>query len=321
MRTRSLTVLTAIAAVTMVVAGCDEALIGAKGPAKLTAKPAVIERPLGPQPRLIQQLLDSVSPAGVAAAEGLPTAGFTGVQARIQQATDEAAANGATLSVAILDRRTHELVSNGNSQIVGTASVAKLFIADDLLLAESQGRTTLSPDDRAALDVMLQSSDDGAAEKFWGQGGGDNIITEVAGRYGLGSTTPPSDGRWWNTMSTLPDLIHYYEMLLDGTGGLSPERAKIIVNDLAQSTPNGLDGYPQRFGIPDGLFAEPVAVKQGWMCCIGPAWMHLSTGVIGPDRRYIMVVQSLQPSDDATARQTITNAVKTIFPNGRIGST
>ena len=74
MRTRSLTVLTAIAAVTMVVAGCDEALIGAKGPAKLTARPAVIERPLGPQPRLIQQLLDTVSPAGVAAAEGLPTA-------------------------------------------------------------------------------------------------------------------------------------------------------------------------------------------------------------------------------------------------------
>ncbi|SPM37589.1 hypothetical protein MRAB57_5436 [Mycobacterium rhizamassiliense] len=320
MRTRPLTVLTAIAAVTMVIAGCDEALISGKGPAKLTAKPALVERRLEPQPQFIERLLDTVGPAGVAAAEGLPTAGFSGVQGRIQQATDEAAANGATLSVAILDRKTHELVSNGNSQIIGTASVAKLFIADDLLLAESQGRTTLSPDDRKALDVMLQSSDDGAAERFWDQGGGDSIITEVAGRYGLGATTPPSDGRWWNTMSTLPDLIHYYEMLLDGTGGLSPERAKIIVNDLAQSTPNGLDGYPQRFGIPDGLFAETVAVKQGWMCCIGADWVHLSTGVIGPDRRYIMVVQSLQPSDDATARQTITNAVKTIFPNGRIGT-
>ncbi|BAX91816.1 hypothetical protein [Mycobacterium shigaense] len=320
MRTRSLTVLAAIAAVTMVVAGCDEALVGAKEPAKLTAKRAVVERSLPPQPQLISQLLDSVSPAGVATAEGLPGAGFSGVQARIQQATDEAAANGAALSVAILDRTTHELVTSGNSQIVGTASVAKLFIADDLLLAQSQGRTTLSPDDRQALDVMLRSSDDGAAEKFWGQDGGDNIITQVAGRYGLGSTTPPSDGRWWNTMSTMGDLIHYYEMLLDGTGGLPPELTKVIVNDLAQSTPNGLDGYPQRFGIPDGLFAEPVAVKQGWMCCIGADWMHLSTGVIGPDRRYIMVVQSLQPGDDASARQTITNAVKTIFPNGRIGS-
>ena len=79
-------------------------------------------------------------------------------------------------------------------------------------------------------------------------------------------------------------------MLLDGSGGLPAERAKIIVNDLAQSTPNGIDGYPQRFGIPDGLFAEPVAVKQGWMCCIGSDWMHLSTGVIGADRRYVMVV-------------------------------
>jgi hypothetical protein len=54
------------------------------------------------------------------------------------------------------------------------------------------------------------------------------------------------------------------------------------------------------------------------MCCIGADWMHLSTGVIGSDRRYIMVVQSLQAADEATARDTITRAVKTIFPNGRI---
>jgi hypothetical protein len=30
------------------------------------------------------------------------------------------------------------------------------------------------------------------------------------------------------------------------------------------------------------------------------------------------VVESLQPSDDATARETITQVVKTIFPDGRI---
>jgi hypothetical protein len=46
--------------------------------------------------------------------------------------------------------------------------------------------------------------------------------------------------------------------------------------------------------------------------------MHLSTGVIGADRRYIMVVESLQPADDATARATMTKAVKTLFPSGRI---
>ena len=96
---------------------------------------------------------------------------------------------------------THQLVSNGNTQIIGIASVAKLFIADDLLLHESAGKTALSPDDRQAMDIMLQSSDDGAAEKFWGQDGGNVIVTQVASRYGLTSTTPPSDGRWWNTIS------------------------------------------------------------------------------------------------------------------------
>jgi len=313
MHARPLAVLTAVAAVTLVLAGCDEAIVEAQA----TSKPAHSAPPsLQPQPKLADMLMQA--PAPPAAAEWLPEARLGGVQARIQQATDQAAAAGAILSVAFLDRVTHHLVSNGNAQIPGIASVAKLFIADDLLMQESAGKTTLSPEDRQALDVMLQSSDDGAAEKFWGQDGGDAIISQVASRYGLTSTTRPDDGRWWNTMSTASDLVRYYDMLLNGSGGLTPERAKMIINDLAQSTPTGIDGYPQRFGIPDGLYAEPVAVKQGWMCCIGADWMHLSTGVIGKDRRYIMVIESLQPSDDATARDTITQAVKTIFPNGRI---
>jgi hypothetical protein len=318
MRVRPRTALAAIAAVTLVLAGCDEARLAAK--VQLNASSKTTPGASDHQPQLIQLLLDTFdAPAVPAPVQALPGGAFGGLQARIQRATEQAAASGATLSVGILDRKTHELISNGNSQIIGTASVAKLFIADDLLLAEAQGKTTLSPDDRQALDLMLRSSDDGAAERFWGQDGDNNIITQVASRYGLSSTTPPSDGRWWNTMSSLTDLISYYDKLLDGSGGLSADRAKIIINDLAQSTPNGVDGYPQRFGIPDGLFAEPVAVKQGWMCCIGTEWMHLSTGVVGSDHRYIVVVESLQSSDDATARDTITQAVKTMFPNGRIG--
>jgi hypothetical protein len=318
MRARPLAVFAAVAVVTLALAGCDEALVEPQVQGKASGDPghSAPVRRSPQQAETVQLLLDTVPMHGPP--EALSGTVFGGLPARVQRAIDEAATAGATLSVAVLDRRTHELVANGNSQIIGTASVAKLFIADDLLLQVSEGKTALSPDDRQALDVMLQSSDDGAAEKFWGQGGGDAIVTQVATRYGLSSTTPPSDGRWWNTMSSLTDLVHYYDMLLDGSGGLPAERSSIILNDLAQSTPTGIDGYPQRFGIPEGLFAEPVAVKQGWMCCIGSDWMHLSTGVIGADHRYVMVVQSLQTSDDATARQTITQAVKTIFPNGRI---
>ena len=311
MREQSQSLLTAMGAVLLLLAGCDQALVEAKA----SSKPGMPDRySSAPQSQPVD-LLQAITPSAPAA---LTSTGFDGLQARVQQATDQAAASGATISVAILDRGTRQMVTNGNSQIVGTASVAKLFIADDLLLQESQGRTPLSGDDRQALDIMLQSSDDGAAERFWNQDGAGAIVNQVASRYGLAATTPPNDGRWWNTMSSATDLIRYYDMLLDGSGGLPAERANLIVGDLAQSTPHGDDGYPQRFGIPDGLYAEPVAVKQGWMCCIGSAWMHLSTGVIGADRRYIMVIQSLQTSDDATARQTITQAVRAIFPNGRI---
>jgi hypothetical protein len=257
-------------------------------------------------------------PAPPESPHGVPGAAFDGLPARIAQATEDAAVNGATISIAVLDRANNHMLSNGIDQLIAIASVAKLFIADELLSQESSSDGELSSADRQALDSMLSSSDDGAAETLWGERGGETIITDVAGRYGLTSTTPPSDGRWWNTMSSASDLVHYYDMLLNGSGGLSGQRAETIVNDLAGSTATGADGYPQRFGIPDGLSAEPVAVKQGWMCCIGDSWMHLSTGIIGSDRRYVMVVESLQPSDDATARATITQAVKTMFPSGRI---
>lgn len=305
MRARPPMLLIAAAVAAMLVAGCEAKVYGAsnnRSPEHRTSRVAP----------LVQAIMPPESPPAV------PAAALTGLPARIQQATEEAADQGATISVAVFDRATKQMFSNGRDRLIGIASVAKLFIADDLLLQESQGNTHLSPEDRQALDAMLRSSDDGAAENFWAQGGGESIVTEVAGRYGLTSTTAPSSGRWWDTMSSASDLIRYYDMLLAGSGGLPAERGDIIVKNLAQSTPTGIDGYPQRFGIPDGLYAEPVAVKQGWMCCIGSDWMHLSTGIVGADRRYIMVIESLQPSDDATARATITQAVKTMFPQGRI---
>jgi hypothetical protein len=247
------------------------------------------------------------------------TAAFMALDQRIKDATADAAAQGADISVQVLDRVTGQSVSNGNNAPIGTASVAKLFIADDLLFQESNGQIQLSAVDHADLDAILQSSDDTAAEEFWDRSGDDDIITRVAARYGLTATFPPHDGHWWNTHTTTADLVRYYAMLLDGTGGLLPDQANVIVNDLSQFTPQAADGYPQRFGIPDGLYAEQVAAKQGWMCCVGTAWMHLSTGVIGPQRRYVMAIESEQSTDDDTARATITQAVKTIFPNGRIG--
>ncbi|RDH74541.1 hypothetical protein DVS77_31110 [Mycolicibacterium moriokaense] len=248
-----------------------------------------------------------------------PTSAFDGLDARTRQAIGDAAEDGADISVVVLDRNTGQTVSGGDGSSFPIASVVKLFIADDLLLKVSKGETTLSPADRKSLDSMLRSSDDGAAQNFWDRLGGSAVIARVKARYGLGATTAPWNGHWDVTTSTAADLVRYYDMLLNGSGGLPPEQANLIMSDLAQSTPTGIDGYPQRFGIPEGLYAEPVAVKQGWFCCWnGGNQLHVTTGVIGSERRYVLAMGSLDPTGAAAARDRMTQVVKTMFPGGKI---
>ena len=236
-----------------------------------------------------------------------------------RRATAEANKRGADISLTVLDRTNGDLIVSGDRAPFPIASVAKLFIADDLLTETARRKAKLSDQDRRGLDVMLRSSDDFPADDFWVQGGGNAVIKRVVARYKLSGTTAPYDGNWWNTMSTTADLVRYYDMLLDGTGGLPAQQAAVMLADLGASTPIGTDGYPQRFGIPDGLFAEKVAVKQGWMCCWGPVnQVHLSTGVVGFDRRYVIAVASMQPADEATARDTVTDVLRTMFPHGMV---
>lgn len=236
-----------------------------------------------------------------------------------KRATAEARRLGATISLTLLDRSTGRVISSGDPSPFPIASVSKLFIADDLLAQALRRNTQLSVTDRRGLDVMLRSSADFPAGEFWKRGGGNAIIKRVAERYKLSNTTVPYDGEWWNTMSTTSNLVRYYELLLDNAGGLPAPQAAVILGDLAASTPIAADGYPQQFGIPDALYAEPVAVKQGWMCCWAPdKQVHLSTGVVGSDRRYVIAVASMQSADEKTARNTLTRIVETMFPGGRI---
>jgi hypothetical protein len=297
---------TAIVCVALLVNGCEAQVWGMPPAAEITPQATVVA------PQASIPMLPEAPPAE-------PAAPFDGLDARVRQATADAAESGADIETVVLDRDTGQIVSNGANTPFPIASVVKLFIADDLLLQESESTTKLSAADRKSLDVMLRSSDDGAAQNFWNRSGQNAVIARVVARYGLTGTTAPSNGHWDVTLSTASDLVRYYDMLLDGSGGLPPEQANVILGNLAQSTPTGTDGYPQRFGIPDGLYAEPVAVKQGWFCCWnGANQLHVSTGAIGPERRYVMAISSLEPDDAAAARETVTQAVKTMFPGGKL---
>ncbi len=299
----------AIGCVALLVNGCEAQVWGTPPAAENTPQAPVLA-PQAPLPAL---------PEAPPAQPAAPLDGLAGLDARLRQATAAAAESGAAIETVVLDRNTGQTFSNGATRPFPIASVVKLFIADDLLLQESQGNTKLSAADRSSLDVMLRSSDDSAAQTFWDRSGGNAVIARIKARYGLAGTTAPYNGHWDVTQSTAGDLVRYYDMLLNGSGGLPPEQANIIIGNLAHSTPTGIDGYPQRFGIPDGLYAVPVAVKQGWFCCWnGGNQLHVSTGTIGPEHRYVMAISSLDPTSATAARDNITQAVKTMFPGGKI---
>ncbi len=233
------TVLSAVVVGLPVVAGCEAKVYGTP------PEPAVPQwTVVAPQGRMAP--LPEAPPDE-------PAATFDGLDGRARQATADAAKAGADMSVVVLDRNTGQTVSGGNGAPFPIASVVKLFIADDLLLQESKGETKLSPADRSALDVMLRSSDDNAAENFWNRSGGSDIVTRVVARYGLSSTTKPYNGKWDLTTSTAGDLVRYYDKLLAGSGGLPPEQANVIMANLAQSTPTGDRRLPAAFRHSRGV--------------------------------------------------------------------
>ena len=296
----------AIVCVGLLVNGC-EAQVWGTPPAAENTPQAPIVAPQASRPALPEAPPDQSA------------APLDGLDARVRQATADAAESGAHIETAVLDRNTGQIVSNGANtpfpHRVGGEAVHRRRPA----AAGVQGPDEAFPGrpqvtrHHAALLRRQRGAD------FLGPQRRNAVIARVKARYGLAGTTAPYNGHWDVTTSTASDLVRYYDMLLDGTGGLPPEQANVIIDNLAQSTPTGTDGYPQRFGIPEGLYAEPVAVKQGWFCCWnGGNQLHVTTGMIGLDRRYVMAIGSLDPTGEAAARDNLTQVVKTMFPGGKI---
>ena len=73
-----------------------------------------------------------------------PAATFDGLQNAPSRPPPTPPRPAPTSPLLVLDRNTGQIVSNGNDDGIAIASVAKLFIADDLLLQESKGQTQLS---------------------------------------------------------------------------------------------------------------------------------------------------------------------------------
>lgn len=253
-----------------------------------------------------------------------PAQAASNLQDRIDAGSAYATSRGTTIRISVLDRVTGEYRDNGPiaHQHVESASVMKVFIADSLLRRRDVGQLRLSATDLADMGRMLRSSDNAPANRFWSAHGANAIVRDVIGRYGLGETGLTSNIRYWgNTLLTAHDMVVYYRGLLAGTGGLAPASRDFIIDHLQRSTPHGTDGDWQFFGLRDGLPGETwIGQKQGWMCCVNGLRYRHSTGIVGPEGRYLVAVLSTEPSGLGTAHLegSLTGAVRAMFPEGRM---
>jgi hypothetical protein len=159
-----------------------------------------------------------------------------------------------------------------------SASMVKLFLAEDVLRRARAGALALGAEDRALLARMIRSSDDPAASAVWVRFDGPGAVRTVAARYDLTGTSPPDrPGQWGQTTTTARDLARFLALL---PVLAHPDDAAQLLGWMASATAIAADGFDQRFGLFGTLPGTP-AVKQGWMCCVG-GYRHLhSVAVVG----------------------------------------
>jgi len=159
-----------------------------------------------------------------------------------------------------------------------SASMVKLFLAEDVLRRARTGTVVLGAQDRQLLARMISSSDDPAASAVWVRFDGPRTVRAVALRYDLTGTSPPvRPGQWGETMTTARDLARFLVLL---PVLAHPDDVAQLMTWMASATPIAADGFDQRFGLFGTLPGGP-AVKQGWMCCVGGNRHLHSVAVLG----------------------------------------
>jgi hypothetical protein len=250
---------------------------------------------------------------------------------------------GVTAGIVVFDRQTGQFLYNINpAHRFRSASLVKLLIVLDLLW----GKDSVPAADRGQLDIMLRSSDDAAATRFWKRGGQRAVVSRMVSRLGLtDSAPPPADkpGFWGYTALSAGDLVRVYRYLLDAAPGAVRD---YVLGNLHESTKCGTDRYDQSFGIPSA-FAKPWAAKQGWSgfgdnpatpCTVTAAFrlpevaaavpnapdmlgevLH-TTGTVGAGDRVILAVLSVHPDGTAYAKATknLTALVRSLAVPGAV---
>lgn len=201
------------------------------------------------------------------------------------------------VALAVLDRQTRTYLDNGTlaHSVMGSASVIKVVIAEELLHRAEVGQMQLGDSELGRIQTMLRDSNACAASSLYSQFGGISLIAAALERHQLTESSPPANPRYWgNTMVTAHDIVKFYANVF--AGSISKANQDYLFGLLRNTAPVATDGFGQLFGMA-GLDPSPVAaVKQGWMCCLDGVRNLHSTAVVGEQDRYVVVILTQYPT-------------------------
>ena len=125
---------------------------------------------------------------------------------------------------------------------------------------------------------------------------------------------PTITGQWGMAKMSASDVVATYQFIAHDMPAAS---STLIMNALYHAKKTADDGFPQYFGIPDGLPTTATwSIKQGWMILKSPVVLN-TTGVVGSDNRYVVVLLTSQSAytSYAKGRNAVTAGITALAPS------
>jgi hypothetical protein len=181
-----------------------------------------------------------------------------------------------------------------------TASSVKVDILTTLLAQDQATGQSLTSEQHALSQAMIEDSDNDDAQTLWDEEGGAEAVETFDTAAGLTQTDPDSAGYWGLSTTTVADQVQLLRTLAYPNAVLTP---------ASQSYELGLMSHVQS-GQAWGVSAGPgtnasVALKNGWLPIDSGGWQVNSEGYVNGDGRDYVIAVMTYGASEATGIATI----------------
>ncbi|GAA1148876.1 beta-lactamase class A [Kitasatospora gansuensis] len=209
----------------------------------------------------------------------------------VQAAAAAVAAQGA-VSVAVLDTESGVSASYGTGSFV-TASIAKADILAALLWQRQQAGRELTAAERAAATLMIEQSDNTAADTLYTAVGEAAGLDAANRAFGLTATTAGADGHWGLTETTAADQLRLLQVVFGTESPLTADRQAYLQGLMGQVATD------QDWGVSAADQDGAYTLKNGWLPRTATGlWVVNSIGRVTHDGRELLVAVLSEGSAD-----------------------